>query len=125
VSDGTELDQLLQSYKAGDTPRLEMVSKLVALPIILPSASEIDDAGAGYQPLVFDRMGTDMVAAFSNEALAQKYADSHPHLNSITAGAFIELLKPEVGLVLNPHEDTSLEMVPDFLNKLRAALRPG
>ena len=120
----TELDQLLKSYKAGETSRLDMLAQLVALPIILPSAAEIDAQGAGYEPLLFDRLGTHMVAAFSNEELASKYADSHPYLKAITAGAFIELLKPEFGLVLNPHLETSLEMVPDFLDKLRAQMKP-
>lgn len=119
-----ELDQLLKSYKAGETSRLDMLAQLVALPIVLPSATEIDAQGAGYEPLIFDRLGTHMVAAFSNEELAAKYADSHPHLKAITAGAFIELLKPEVGLVLNPHIQTSLEMVPEFLKNLRAGLQP-
>lgn len=119
-----ELDQLLKSYKAGETSRLDMLAQLVALPIVLPSATEIDAQGAGYEPLIFDRLGTHMVAAFSNEELAAKYADSHLHLKAITAGAFIELLKPEVGLVLNPHLETSLEMVPEFLKNLRAGLQP-
>ena len=118
-----ELDQLLTDYKAGNTTRLEMLSQLVALPVILPSANEIDAEGAGYQPLVFDRFGAHMVAAFSNEELAAKYADSHPYLKAITAGAFIELLKPGFGLVLNPHLETSLEMVPEFLKNLRAGMQ--
>ncbi len=121
----TDLDQLLASYKAGETPRLEMLGKLMAMDIILPSAAEIDAEGAGYEPLSFDRFGTRMIAAFSNAELAAKYADTHPHTKPVIAGAFIELLMPDVGLVINPHEETSLEMIPDFLDKLRAQMRAG
>lgn len=114
-----ELDQLLTSYKAGDTPRLDMLMRLMELHIILPSAGEIDAEGAGYEPLVFDRLGTHMIAACSNSKLAAKYKASHPHTRFINTLGFIKLLKPEYGLVINPGEPTSLELIPDMLDKVR------
>ncbi len=113
------LDPLLKRYKQGEVPRADMLTQLMGHTILVPSAAEIDAQGAGYEPLVFDRLGTPMVAAFSNTALAAKYQSSHPHLVPIKALGFVQALQPEFGLVLNPGDALSLELVPDLLARLR------
>jgi len=48
----------------------EFIRKLILSDLVLPSAGEVKEDGSGFQPIFFDKVGTKMLAAFTDKTRA-------------------------------------------------------
>ena len=103
-----ELEQAILHVRTGALSQQEFVAKLVGSSIAVPSRTEVREPGA-VRPILLDKGNETFVAAYTKVA----YADAFRHLAGyclqIDALAWLRAMPRDVGLVLNPGMDATIQ----------------
>jgi hypothetical protein len=89
--------------------------------IFVPSGDAMGANGEGFQPLLFDRDGTAMVACFTAAERIGRHARIAPYCLQIEGLAFLRRLPPNVGVVVNPGHEAGFELSPSGIARIVAA----
>lgn len=117
-----ELETALVRAQSGGTPMEDFLKLFVTADIAVPSGGEITRDGQGFQPLLFDKEGTPMVACFTALGRAGRFAHQTPYCLQIKAGEFLRRIPSGHGLVVNPGESVGFDIAPDGIQRIVAEL---
>ncbi len=106
------LEQALVGVKTQQIPTEAFLQALVAGTLYVPSQEEVQADGSHFSPMLFERGGVPLVAAFTHLARAERYRDKAPFAVSLTGREFLAGLPQGYGLVLNPGYDVRSEILP-------------
>jgi hypothetical protein len=115
-----ELESKLLAARQGLIPIGDFVRQLWASELMLPTASEVQADGAGFEPVLFDKQGARMLAAFTSRQRVARVGQIAKFC-LITKGAHVLRRMPEgYGLVINPGLKAGLEISPQGISEILA-----
>jgi hypothetical protein len=112
------LEREMENVQTGRLSMPEFFRMFVESDVSVPSANEVMPDGDGFQPLLFDKDGTQMVACFSSIKRASRYANIAPYCLTIRCGEFLRRIPANCGLVVNPGESVGFDISPSGLVKI-------
>lgn len=118
--DSTSIEQAIADARAGRIGVAEMLPLLLDGDLVVPSGGEVRDDGQGFQPVLFDREGVPMIAAFTTLDRVGETAKLAPFALSIKGRAFLALVPADHGVVINPGWPEGFEIDPAGLRRLIA-----
>ncbi|MBA3940099.1 MAG: hypothetical protein C0520_02690 [Sphingopyxis sp.] len=86
--------------------------------VIVPSGSEIMPDGSGFQPVLFDKGGTQMVACFTAMERIGDFSRLAPYCLSINGSEFLQGIPDGYGLVVNPGQSVGFDVTPEGLRQI-------
>jgi hypothetical protein len=116
------LEQLILEGRAGRADQFVVADAVWNTPIAVSSATP----AKGFEdlaPVLFDRDGTPMVAAFSDPSRIGEVGEKAGYFLLMTGGELFRRLRPEFGVVLNPRTfELGMEFLPtsiaDYIRRL-------
>jgi hypothetical protein len=118
-----ELELAMTAAEAGRLAIPDFQAILLRSPIYLSSATAIQSDFSGFTPVVFNRLGVEIMACFSAAERAAHVKHRAPYLLQQNAGEFIARILPDLGLVINPGHAVCLELMPPAVKRLGEAAR--
>jgi hypothetical protein len=91
--------------------------------IYVASGSDVGEDLEGFQPLLFEREGTPILAIFSMPDMVGDLADTAPYLVTMTGEDLLNRMPADSGFVMNPRSDITFELLPPAIAAIRAELR--
>jgi len=91
--------------------------------LALPSAGHVEPDGSGFQPVVFDKDGTGLLAAFTDKTRAVQMSSIATHCATMNAAVLFQRMRPDHGLVINPGLDVGLELSPQAIALIVQAMK--
>lgn len=115
------IERAIGEAKAGTIGIDAMLDTLLDSALVVPSGSEIGADGTGFQPVLFDRDGTPMVAVFTTPERIGEIGEIAKYALSISAREFVRRVPSGHGVVINPGQDLGFEIDAAGLQRLVAA----
>jgi hypothetical protein len=112
------LEQALLGTKTQKVPVDMFLQALVVSTLYVPSREEVQPDGSHFSPLLFERDGVPLVAAFTHLDRAGRYSDKAPFAVSLNGRQFLSSLPTGYGLVLNPGYDVRSEILPQGISAI-------
>ena len=106
------LEQALHGVKTQQIPTEAFLHALIAGTLYVPSHEEVHADGSHFSPLLFERGGVPLVAAFTHLDRAVRHHEKAPFAVSLTGREFLAGLPDGYGVVLNPGYDVRSEILP-------------
>lgn len=116
------LETALEGARAGRSSMPDFLRLFGNAEIVVPSGSEIMPDGSGFQPVLFDKGGTQMVACFTAMERIGDFSRLAPYCLTITGSEFLQRIPPGYGLVVNPGQSVGFDVTPDGLRQIVAEL---
>ena len=110
---GNPLEQALASLRAGLIDLSDFMPSFVFAEIIVPSGTAPRDDGSGFTPLLYEKKGVELVAAYTSGARVPTVDGEAPCCLVIRGGDFLRRMSASYGLVINPGWSLGMEMSPD------------
>ena len=114
------LEEALDEARAGKKPVPDFLRLLVASDLAVPSGGEVKPDGEGFQPLLFNVKGGQMVACFTRRERIGVFAETAPYALMLNGGEFLRRVPKGYGLVINPGQRLGFEVSPQGLPKIVA-----
>lgn len=108
-----DLESSLCSAKNNEISVAEFLLHLVHSDLTLPSASEVEDDGAGFRPIIYDKNGTKMLASFTDKARMGGLLHIATYCLTMNGLQVLRRIPRGVGLVINPGLEIGLDLSPD------------
>ncbi|KQZ34578.1 hypothetical protein ASD92_09885 [Massilia sp. Root1485] len=106
-------------------PVEEFIRQLVASNIALPSAVEVQENGSGFQPIIFDKLGTKMLAIFTDKARVTQLEHIAKYCLVMNALEMLRRIPSGYGIVINPGLNVGLELSPDGIAEIVKDFTPS
>ncbi|GAA4670860.1 SseB family protein [Frondihabitans cladoniiphilus] len=121
------LEQAIRDGQAGTGEMNEVIGQLVNALVVVPTATEVNQDLNEMQPVLFDRNGTPMLAAFTNvDRIANAVVEVAQYAVQLPAAELIQAIPAETGLVINPGNTEGFEILPEgvvqLINDVRGML---
>ena len=117
-----DLEAALFKGSAGSATEVFLAQLLRSI-IFVPSSTEVQADGRGLVPIVYDRAGVKMVAAFTDmDRIEPRQLELAKFCLQIEASWFIKNMPPEMGVVLLAGHGRGCELMPHALADLRSRL---
>jgi hypothetical protein len=117
-----DLEAALFKGSAGSETQAFLAQLLRSI-IFVPSSTEVQADGRGLDPIVYDRSGVKMVAAFTNmDRIEPRHVELAKFCLQIEASWFIKNMPREMGIVLLAGDGRGCELMPHALAELRSRL---
>jgi hypothetical protein len=116
------LESELEGARAGRSSMPDFLRLFSESDLIVPSGSEIMPDGSGFQPVLFDKGGTEMVACFTAMERIGDFSRLAPYCLSIRGSEFLQRIPAGYGLVVNPGQSVGFDVTPDGLRQIVAEL---
>lgn len=113
-----DLEKSLMQAQSGQLPVRAFIEKLVASDVALPSGDEIKEDGSGFQPLLFDKEGTSMVAVFTDKERVKRFSNITNFCLTMNALEFLRRIPKKFGIVINPGFEIGLDISPDGIAEI-------
>ncbi len=128
-----DLEQLFQQAQEGEIPVEAFMDSLLASQVFVLIDKDLGDSGewdpAATPMTLSNAAGVPLLAMFTAAERAVEWPQHYPQFAYGVFADFLwllELIAPEVGLVINPGCSVGLEMPPETVAQLRAdAVNPG
>ncbi len=118
-------ESVLAAAQRGEAAFGDVLRALAEAPILVPSGAEFAGAPEAFRPLLFTSpAGDPMMAVFSAGDRLARYADIAPYAATLSGRRVLEGLRPGCGLVLNAGSRLGMEIPPQDVGKLLAAMPP-
>jgi len=114
------LERELKRVRAGETSMHGFLGLFSESELVVPSGGEVMPDGSGFQPLLFDKEGVQMVACFTSPERIRDFASLAPHSLAVVGREFLLLIPTGYGLVVNPGQFVGFDVTPDGLRKIVA-----
>ena len=122
--DKTTLEQAISEGQAGQGDMNAVLAEFVNSQVVVPSATEVTSDLNDLQPVLFDRDGTAMLAAFTHEdRVGEQVRGVAPHTAVLHAAELVQAIPAQTGLVLNPGTPEGFEMLPEGVAQLADDVR--
>lgn len=121
----TPLNDLEKDLVAARENRIsieDFLGHLARSNLALPSAGHVEPDGSGFMPVVFDKDGTGMLAAFTDKTRAVQMSSIATHCALMNAGILFQRMRPDHGLVINPGLEFGLELSPQGIAQIVKAM---
>ena len=112
------LEVALAQARSGELPIAQLIPILLESNVAVPSAGEVLATGAGFQPLLFDKGGVQMLGCFTDKARFGDFISMTPFCLEIKGRELLRRLPPNCGLVVNPGIDVGFELSPDGVRNI-------
>jgi len=112
------LEKSISDAKRGLISTQQLLRLLTSSELFILSTSEVQADGRGFVPLLFDRNGTPMAAAFSSKDRANAYGSRAKFLVAMKGYELLRRVPPGYGVVLNPNTSYVLELTPDGIRNI-------
>lgn len=96
----------------------ELMRLLVDSDLVLPSAGEVMQDGSGFQPLLFPKEKSQMVACFSDKSRIGEFAAMAPYCLVMNERDVLRRIPSGYGLVINPGTSTGFDIAPEGIAKI-------
>jgi hypothetical protein len=113
------LEKSLIEAKHGEITLPRLIDILLQEKFFMPSINLVDENGAGFLPLLFDRDGISMASIFTDKSRVKIHESK---IKDIVIMSFKDILNniPEnYGLVINPGYTEGLELLPRGIKNVR------
>ena len=114
------LESALESARTGRSSLPDFFSVFVESDIFVPSGSELMPDGSGFQPLLFDKEGVQMVACFTDVERIGEFAGLAPYCLRLKGNEFLPRIPVGYGLVVNPGQSSGFDVPPSGVRKIVA-----
>lgn len=114
------LESELDRVQSGRSSMHEFLRLFSQSDLTVPSGCEVMPDGSGFQPLLFNKDGVQMVACFTAMERICDFADLAPYSLTIRGGEFLRRIPAEYGLVVNPGQPAGFDVTPDGLRQIIA-----
>ncbi|WP_419804775.1 SseB family protein [Terriglobus sp.] len=104
-----ELEQAILAVRAGALSQQEFVAKLVGSRIAVPSRTEVLGELGAVRPILLDKGNETFVAAYTEVVYADAFRNLASYCLQINALAWLRAMPRDVGLVLNPGMDATIQ----------------
>jgi hypothetical protein len=86
------------------------VQQLVRSDLALPTAKEVQGDGSGFEPILFDKQGINMLAAFTDKTRVSQLAHIAGYCLVMNGLEVLRRIPSGYGLVINPGLDVGFEL---------------
>lgn len=97
---------------------LTFLQQLIHSDLALPSATEVKSDGTGFEPILYDRTGIKMVAAFTDKSRIGELIHTAEYCLTMNGLQVLRRIPSGYGLVINPGLKIGLELSPDGIVKI-------
>lgn len=119
-------ESVLAAAQRGEAAFGAVLSALAEAPILVPSGADFAGRPEAFQPLLFTSpAGDPMMAVFSAGDRMARYVDTAPYAATLSGRRVLEGLQPGCGLVLNAGSRLGMEIPPQDVANLLAAMPPA
>lgn len=115
-----KLENLINDAKNKKIPISDFLINLVSSNLALPSGTEIMSNGDGFQPLLFQKEKTQMIACFTDLEKPKKYAEQAPFCLLINGLELLKRIPDGFGLVINPGFENGMDLSATGIKKIIA-----
>jgi hypothetical protein len=115
---GNPLEQGLASVRSGLIELTEFLHTFVFAEIVVPSGTEPQADGSGFTPLLFEKNGFELVAAYTSGERVPTVDGAYPYCLLIRGGEFLRRMSANYGLVINPGWSLGMEISPDGVRRM-------
>ena len=120
----TALEQAIAKGQAGEGDMNSVLAEFVNAEIVVPTAVQAEESLNELQPVLFDREGTPMLAAFTHaDMIGDQVREVAAHSATIHAAELVQAIPPQTGLVVNPGNTEGFEMLPEGVAQLADDVR--
>jgi len=113
-----DFESKLVQAQEGEVTVPELMASLAAADLALPSANVVEQDWSGFQPLLFTKNSTPMIACFSAKERMVDYADMVPYCLVIKGRELLRRMPPGHGLVINPGQRFGFDVSPDGIAQI-------
>ena len=113
-----QLERALVNVQAGHIGMPNFLGLFSRSDIAVPSAGEVRPDWDGFQPLLFNKNGVEMVACFTSAERIGSFGRTAPYCLSIKGTEFMRRMPPGYGLVVNPGYPAGFDIHPDGLRRI-------
>jgi SseB protein N-terminal domain len=113
-----EFERALEQAQAGQLAMPALLETLVRAEVALPSASEVMDDGSGFEPLLFPKEGTQMLACFSDKSRIGQFKAMAPYCLVMRGLDLLRRVPPGFGVVFNPGWRIGFDISPDGIARI-------
>jgi hypothetical protein len=122
--ESTPLELAIAQGQAGQADMNDVIGQFVNALIIVPTATEVTEDMNDLQPVLFDREGTPMLAAFTHlDRVPEQVIEVAKYAVEIPAAELVQAMPTETGLVINPGNTEGFEMLPEGVQQLANDVR--
>jgi hypothetical protein len=107
------LESIMAAGMRGDATVDEVMTVFRDWPLIVPSGADFSRDASLFQPVVYDREGTPMMALFTSPDRLRTLAELAPYWTTLAGSAVLSGAQPGTGFVVNPGSRLGLELDPD------------
>jgi hypothetical protein len=113
-----QLELKLADAKLGRITSNEFVRQLWLSDIALPTATEVFSDGSGFTPVLFDKNGTTMLAAFTAKERIGQLVDIAKFCMVMKGSDLLLRMPKGFGLVVNPGLELGFEVSPSGIREI-------
>jgi hypothetical protein len=121
MSEFVPLNDLESSLVAAQGKKITIeafIRQLLECDLALPTANEVQNDGAGFQPILFEKQGTNMLAAFTDKSRALQLSHVATYCMVMNALEVLRRIPQGYGVVINPGFTVGLELSPDGIAQI-------
>jgi hypothetical protein len=111
--------KLVQAQR-GEIGVSDVLASLASAELALPSAGDVQEDWAGFQPLLFSKNGVPMLACFSAKERLADYADMAPFCLLLKGRELLRRIPAGHGLVVNPGQGVGFDVPPEGIVRIVA-----
>lgn len=112
------LEASLLSAKIDEISVESFIVEFINSDLALPSATEVMEDGAGFEPILYDKLGTKMLAAFTDKTRIGELVKIAKYCLVMNALQVLRRIPLGYGLVLNPGHEVGLELSSDGIAQI-------
>jgi hypothetical protein len=91
----------------------DLMKLFVDSELAVPSAGEVMQDGSGFQPLLFPKEKSQMMACFSDKSRIGEFAAMAPYCLVMKGKDILRRMPPGYGLVINPGNSIGFDIAPE------------
>lgn len=113
-----DIEVALVQAQRKEIPLQGFIAKLVTTDLALPSGREVLADGSGFQPVLFDKNGVNMVAVFTDKARVRASSCATFFCLTMNAMSLFKRMPREYGIVINPGFEAGLDISPAGIGEI-------
>jgi hypothetical protein len=115
---GNPLEHGLASVRSGIVELSDFLPTLIYAEIVVPSGTEPQPDGSGFTPLLYEKNGVELVAAYTSQERVPLLDGATPYCLVIQGGEFLRRMSASYGLVINPGWSLGMELSPKGISQI-------
>lgn len=113
-----KLEEELLDTQRGSKPAGEFVQLLWSSDLALPTANEVKDDGSGLSPILFDKLGANMLATFTSKERMGHLPQLAKYCLVLKGAEVLRRMPTGYGLVVNPGLEVGFEISPAGITEI-------